>query len=187
VEKVKVSWTKALADLNVILLAIVYFLGVTSLYGYSIWLPSIISFIGKVNATIASFLSIVPYVIASISLILIARYADRRQNHRFVTFAVFLVAGIGLALSAATQSIFILSFMLFAIAAIGIYSFIATFWAVPQGYLSGDAAAAAIGLINAIGNLGGIAGPIVVGFLKSYTGSFVDGIYVMALFSILDW
>ncbi|ACR42885.1 MFS transporter [Saccharolobus islandicus] len=185
VEKVKVSWTKALADLNVILLAIVYFLGVTSLYGYSIWLPSIISFIGKVNATIASFLSVVPYVIASISLILIARYADRRQNHRFVTFAVFLVAGIGLALSAATQSIFILSFMLFAIAAIGIYSFIATFWAVPQGYLSGDAAAAAIGLINAIGNLGGIAGPIVVGFLKSYTGSFVDGIYVMALFSIL--
>jgi len=106
VEKVKVSWTKALADLNVILLAIVYFLGVTSLYGYSIWLPSIISFIGKVNATIASFLSIVPYVIASISLILIARYADRRQNHRFVTFAVFLVAGIGLALSAATQSIY---------------------------------------------------------------------------------
>ncbi|QGA53963.1 MFS transporter [Sulfolobus sp. E5-1-F] len=185
VDKVKVSWTRALADLNVILLAIVYFLGVTSFYGYSIWLPSIISFIGKVNATIASFLSVIPYVIASISLILIARYADRRQNHKFVTFLVFLVAGIGLILSAVTQSIFIVSFILFAIAAIGIYSFIATFWAIPQGYLYGDAAAAAIGLINAVGNLGGIAGPITVGFLKSFTGSFVDGIYAMALFSIL--
>lgn len=58
VEKIKVKWTKALGNRDVILLAIVYFLGVTSLYGYSIWLPTIISSIAKVNAAIASFLSI---------------------------------------------------------------------------------------------------------------------------------
>lgn len=96
-----------------------------------------------------------------------------------------MIAGIGLALSAATQSVFIISFILFAIAAIGIYSFLSPFWAVPQKFLQGDAAAASIGLINAVGNLGGIAGPIIVGFLKSYTGSFVDGVYAMALFSFL--
>lgn len=185
VEKVKISWVSALAHRDVILLAIVYFLGVTSLYGYSIWLPSIISFIAKVNASIASFLSVIPYIIASISLILIARYADKHQNHKLITSIVFMVAGIGLALSAATQSVFIISFILFAIAAIGIYSFLSPFWAVPQKFLQGDAAAASIGLINAVGNLGGIAGPIIVGFLKSYTGSFVDGVYVMALFSFL--
>lgn len=84
-----------------------------------------------------------------------------------------------------TVRVFIVSFILFAIAAIGIYSFIATFWAVPQKYLHGEAAAAAIGLINAVGNLGGIAGPITVGALESFTGSFVDGVLVMAMFSFL--
>ncbi|MEM4086212.1 MAG: MFS transporter [Saccharolobus sp.] len=185
VEKIKVKWAKALGNRDVILLAIVYFLGVTSLYGYSIWLPTIISSIAKVNAAIASFLSIIPYVIASISLILIARYADKKQNHKLVTFIVFLIAGIGLALSASTESIFILSFILFAIAAIGIYSFLSPFWAIPQKFLHADAAAASIGLINAVGNLGGIAGPIIVGFLESLTGSFVLGVYAMAAFSFL--
>lgn len=185
VDKVKVSWKKVLVDRNVLLLALVYFLGITSLYGYTIWLPSIISSIGKISASISSFLSIIPYVIASISLILISHYADLHQNHKFVTFLVFLVAGIGLALSAATVNLFIMSFALFTIAAIGIYSFIPPFWAIPQKFLKSEAAAAAIGLINSVGNLGGIAGPITVGFLKTYTGSFVDGVYAMAAFSIL--
>lgn len=185
IEKVKVKWTEALKDKDVLLLTLVYFLAVTSLYGYSIWLPTIISSIGKVNATVSSFLSVIPYVIASVSLILIARYADMHQNHKFVTFLVFMVAGIGLALSAVTVGLFVLSFALFTLAAIGIFSFIATFWAIPQKFLHGDAAAASIGLINAVGNLGGIVGPIAVGFLKTYTESFVDGVYAMAMFSLL--
>jgi len=182
-EKIKVKWTQALVHADVILLVIVYFLGVTSLYDYSIWLPSIISSLGKVNATVSSFLSIIPYAIASISLVLIARYTDKKQNHKIVTVTVFMVAGIGLALSALTHFVFAVSFALFTIAAIGIFSFLPPFWAVPQKFLHKEAAA--IGLINAIGNLGGIVGPIVVGFLQSYTNSFVAGVYAMALFSFL--
>ncbi|ARM75565.1 MFS transporter [Acidianus manzaensis] len=185
VSKAKIKWTTALKDRDVILLTIVYFLGVTSLYGYSIWLPSIISSIAKVNASLASFLSIIPYVIASISLIFIARYSDNHGNHKFITFIVFLIAGIGLALSALTESIFIASFILFSLAAIGIFSFLSPFWAVPQKFLQSDAAAASIGLINAVGNLGGIAGPIIVGGLQSLTSSFVAGIYSMAVFAFL--
>ncbi len=185
VSKIRVKWTKALASRDVILLAIVYFLGVTSLYGYSIWLPTIISNIAKVNASISSFLSIIPYIIASISLVFIARYSDRHQNHKFITFVVFLIAGIGLALSALSASIVVLSFILFAIAAIGIFSFLSPFWAVPQKSLEREGAAASIGLINAVGNLGGIVGPIVVGFLETFTGSFLPGIYAMALFAFL--
>lgn len=185
VSKMKVKWTQALASRDVILLAIVYFLGVTSLYGYSIWLPTIISNLAKVNASIASFLSIIPYVLASIALVFIARYSDRHQNHKFITFIVFLIAGLGLALSAVSASIVVLSFILFAISAIGIFSFLSPFWAVPQKALESEGAAAAIGLINAVGNLGGIAGPIIVGFLKTFTGSFLPEIYAMALFAFL--
>jgi predicted MFS family arabinose efflux permease len=184
-QQLKIKWTKALANRNVILLAIVYFLGITSLYGYSIWLPSIIKVIASVSASLASFLSVIPYAIASISLPFISRYADRKQNHKFVTVLVLIIAGIGLALSALTKEIFVLSFIFFIIAALGIYNFLPPFWAVPQKSLHGDAAAASIGLINAVGNLGGIAGPMIVGALESLTGSFMPGIYAMALFAFL--
>ncbi|MEM1814020.1 MAG: MFS transporter, partial [Thermoplasmatales archaeon] len=73
----------------------------------------------------------------------------------------------------------------FIIAAIGIYSFIPVFWTIPTEFLSEDSAAASIGLINALGNLGGIAGPIIVGYLESLTGVFTSGVYSLALFDVL--
>ncbi|QGR19764.1 MFS transporter [Stygiolobus azoricus] len=183
---VHTKWTRALADPDVIKLAIVYFLGVTSLYGYTIWLPSIISSFSGLSAALSSFLSAIPYLIASISLIFIARYADKKQTHKWVTFYVFLIAGIGLAASAAALRISaVLSFVFFVIAAIGIYSFLSPFWAIPTKFLKGESAAASIGLINAVGNLGGIAGPIIVGVLKAYTNSFLPGIYTMAAFAFV--
>lgn len=183
---VHTKWTRALADPDVIKLAIVYFLGVTSLYGYTIWLPSIISSFSGISAALSSFLSVIPYVIASISLIFIARYADKKQTHKWVTFYVFLVAGIGLAASSVAVRISaVLSFVFFVIAAIGIYSFLSPFWAIPTKFLKGESAAASIGMINAVGNLGGIAGPIIVGVLKAYTNSFISGIYTMAAFAFV--
>ncbi len=47
-------------------------------------------------------------------------------------------------------------------------------------FLSGTAAAGAIALINSIGNLGGFAGPYVVGMVKQTTHSFAGGMIVMA-------
>lgn len=181
----KIKWTRALVQVDVMLLALTYFLGVTSLYGYSIWLPSIIKSFEGVSPAESSFLSTIPYLIASLSLILIARHADRSGAHRKVTSLVFITAALGLFLSAALVGNPVVSFLFFSVAAIGIYSFLSPFWAVPSKFLSGEARAASIGIINAVGNLGGIAGPIVVGYIKAMTGSFVDGVYSMAIFSLL--
>jgi nitrate/nitrite transporter NarK len=55
------------------------------------------------------------------------------------------------------------------------------FWAVPTQFLSESAAAASIGLINAIGNLGGFVGPMVIGYLATRTHSFSPGLlYLVA-------
>jgi len=44
-----------------------------------------------------------------------------------------------------------------------------------------DAAAASIGLINAVGNLGGFVGPMVIGYLANRTHSFSPGLlYLVA-------
>jgi len=54
------------------------------------------------------------------------------------------------------------------------------FWALPTSFLSGTTAAAAIGLINSFGNLGGFVGPYVVGFLSTRTNSYYPGILYLS-------
>jgi nitrate/nitrite transporter NarK len=54
------------------------------------------------------------------------------------------------------------------------------FWAIPPMVLGGTAAAAGIGLINAIGNLGGFFGPSIMGTLRDMTGGYSGGLLVLA-------
>lgn len=77
------------------------------------------------------------------------------------------------------------SFIFFTISAIGIFSFLPIFWNIPQEALTRESSASSIGMINGLGNLGGIVGPILVGGLQSYTHSFVAGVYSMAVFVLL--
>jgi len=54
------------------------------------------------------------------------------------------------------------------------------FWTVPPLFLSGPAAAGAIALISVFANFGGILGPLIIGWLKTTTGSFSGGLYYVA-------
>jgi MFS transporter, ACS family, tartrate transporter len=58
-------------------------------------------------------------------------------------------------------------------------AFLPSFWPLPSEFLVASAAAAAMGLINALGNLGGFLGPYTMGFLRSRTGSFTPGLLVL--------
>ncbi len=67
---------------------------------------------------------------------------------------------------------------LFAVA-IAISAFTPTFWCVPSAMFTGTAAAAAIALINSVGNLGGYLGPTLLGKAKDATGSYAIGMLVL--------
>ena len=58
------------------------------------------------------------------------------------------------------------------LATIGIYAAIGMFWSLPHLDLDRHGAAAGLALVNSIGNLGGLAGPSIVGVIKQATGSF---------------
>jgi nitrate/nitrite transporter NarK len=68
---------------------------------------------------------------------------------------------------------------MFCVATAGLYSYLPSFWSLPTTFLSEAAAAACIGLINSVGNLGGFAGPYAVGFLSTRTGSYEAGVYYL--------
>ncbi|MCL4323356.1 MAG: MFS transporter [Candidatus Thermoplasmatota archaeon] len=182
---IKLPWQKALVQRDVLLLVLVYFFGVTGLYGYTIWLPTIIGSFVHVGAAQSSFLSDVPFIVAAIALVLILRYSDKSGNRKTLTALVFFVAAGGLFLSALLISNVVVSFIFFTISAIGIFSFLPIFWNIPQESLTRESSASSIGLINGLGNLGGIVGPILVGALESYTNSFVSGVYAMGVFVLL--
>jgi len=70
--------------------------------------------------------------------------------------------------------------VLFALAVLGVRSYITPFYALPKLFLEGPAAAGAIGFINAIANLGGLAGPWTLGKLSTKTGSYATGFVYLA-------
>jgi nitrate/nitrite transporter NarK len=59
------------------------------------------------------------------------------------------------------------------------YAYLPTFWAIPTEILSQSAAAAAVGMINALGSVAGFAGPYAFGYLHTRTGSFSYGLALM--------
>jgi nitrate/nitrite transporter NarK len=74
---------------------------------------------------------------------------------------------------------------MFCLAAVGIYGYLPGFWSLPTRFLTGTAAAASIGLTNSIGNLGGFAGPYVVGYLSKTTNSFFGGVVYLSLSALV--
>jgi ACS family tartrate transporter-like MFS transporter len=54
------------------------------------------------------------------------------------------------------------------------------FWSLPTAILTGTGAAAGLALVNATGNLGGLAGPTVMGVMKEATGTFTSGLLFLA-------
>ena len=96
-----------------------------------------------------------------------------------------MVSGSGLLLSLAARDHVTLSVSAFCLAAAGMYGYLPGFWALATSFLTGTAAAASIGLINSIGNLGGFAGPYVVGYLSKRTNSYVAGVTYLSLSALV--
>ena len=55
-----------------------------------------------------------------------------------------------------------------------------TFWTLPPSFLTGSAAAGGIALINSVGNLGGLVGPRIMGYVKVSNGGYSVGYLIMA-------
>jgi nitrate/nitrite transporter NarK len=74
---------------------------------------------------------------------------------------------------------------LFTLVGASYFAFTPVFWTVPTMFLSESAAAASIGLINSVGNLGGFVGPLVMGYLVNRTRSFTAGLlYLVGSFIV---
>ncbi len=113
-----------------------------------------------------TLIAAMPSCVGLVGILVIGWSSDRTGERRWHTALSMLLTSVGLVLSVALLDNTALAMSMFCLAAIGIYGYLPGFWALPTSFLSGTAAAASIGLINSIGNLGGFAGPYIVGYYE---------------------
>ena len=166
---------------DVILLTGCYFCAMTGSYGIAFWLPTILKRLSGQSDLKVTLLAALPYIAAFVAQQLNGWHSDKTQERRWHAAAPVFLCGLALAFAVAYRASLPASIALFIVAGGAFYGFQPVFWAVPTRFLSESAAAASIGLINAVGNLGGFVGPMVVGSLANRTHSFSAGLlYLVA-------
>src|ERR1700678_4417029 len=172
-------------DRNVILLTSVYFLGACAQYGFSFWLPKMIQKLSGFSSFQVAMIAALPFLASWPVMLLLSWSSDRTGERRWHTAAAYLVLAAGLAGGIWSGKSVPLGILMFSLAGIGITARLPAFWALPASLLGGSMAAASVGLINCIGNLGGFVGPYLLGVLSTATGGYSTGIWYLAGASVL--
>ena len=182
----RISIWRALYHRDVLLLTCVYFLGATAQYGFGLWLPKILQRLSNMSTFEVSMISAIPYLAAWPAMRLIGWNSDRTGERQWHVAGSYFACGVGLAGTLFTGGNIAAGIAMFAIAAMGINGRLPGFWALPSQFLGGTAAAASIGAINCIGNLGGFVGPYILGFLSDQSGgSYSSGVIFLSAAAFL--
>ena len=161
-----------LKDSRALVYGLLNFGMVCGVYGLGLWLPTIVDGLGHFGSTELGLLVMIPYAAALPFVHYWSKRSDRtgrRAWHASVSMGVAAVGLLGAGLTFLVSPV--AAMVLLSVASIGIYSAIAPFLAMPSSAFAGATAAAAIGLMNALGNIGGFVAPYIVGLLKTVTGT----------------
>jgi ACS family tartrate transporter-like MFS transporter len=172
------AW-RVMIEPRVLALCIVYIGSGTISYGVAYFLPQIIKGIG-ISVFATGFVAAIPALFGVAGMLTAGWYCDHSSQKRLVCGAVLLLAAVGVAGVGWVGS----SWLVLLPASLMAFFMDAsrpTFWSLPSMFLSRSGAAAGIALINSVGNLGGVIGPVAVGWLRDTTHSFAGGMYFIAL------
>jgi D-galactonate transporter len=179
------SFAAALTNPRVWLCTLIYFCIVSGNATIAFWTPSIIREIGvKDNFTIG-LLAAIPFIAGTIAMVWTGIHSDRTGERRIHCAVAGLLAAVGLVLTGALIGNAVAALAALTLAAVGILAAFPVFWALPQGFLAGTAAAGSIAVINSIGNLAGFVAPYMVGLSTSFTGSATSGLYFVAALELV--
>jgi len=167
---------QALRQRDVILLTLIYFLSNTGFYGFAIWFPTILKRASGLATGMVTLLVAIPYFVALTATLLNSWHSDRTRERLWHTALPLFIGSGALWLVIRSSSHLWTQLGFFTIFAACVHAYQPCFWALPTITLGESAAAVAIGLINAIGNLGGFVGPFIMGYMVDRTGSFTSGL-----------
>jgi len=173
----------ALTNWRVFTLAFINFCCIVGSVGIGLWLPQIVKGFGVSSSTVG-LITAVPYAVGAVCMVLWSRLARLRPNRIPYVVGALLLAAIALAISVALDEP-LPKMIAITVTIASILSFQATFWAIPSGFLTGRAAAGGLALIVSIGNLGGFAGPFLIGLIREATNNFTMSLLAVSLILLL--
>lgn len=165
------NYGEAFKSAKVITLSFQYFFWSIGVYGFVMWLPSIIKSASNMDIVAAGWLTSVPYALAAILMVALSYYSDRTQNRKSFVWISLLIGAIAFYGSYLVgSSNFWLSYFLLVIAGGAMYAPYGPFFAIIPEILPRNVAGGAMALINSFGALGSFIGAYIVGYLNSATG-----------------
>ncbi|MDQ6481133.1 MFS transporter [Dyadobacter sp. LHD-138] len=176
------NYAEAFKSPAVILLCFQYLLWSLGVYGFVMWLPSIIKSAPDMDIVTTGWLSAVPYILAIGGMLSASYFSDKSLNRRVFIWPFLLIASIAFfAAYLLGTTHFWISFGLLVIAGGALYTPYGPFFAVITEILPKNVVGGALGLINSIGALGSFIGSYLVGYLNGSTGGFESSYILMSI------
>ncbi|WP_285769432.1 MFS transporter [Peribacillus sp. SI8-4] len=165
------NYREAFKSRQVVILSIQYFMWSIGVYGFVMWLPSIIKQASNLDIVATGWLSSGPYLLAVIAMLALSYFSDKTLNRKTFVWAALLVGAIAFfgSFMIGTAN-FWLSYALLVIAGGAMYAPYGPFFAIIPEILPRNVAGGAMALINSMGALGSFVGAYFVGYLNGLTG-----------------
>jgi sugar phosphate permease len=166
------NYAEAFRSPKVIILALQFFCWSIGVYGFVLWLPSILKQGAHLDMIQAGWLSALPYLAAIIAMLAVSWGSDKIQRRKRFVWPPLLVAALAFYGSYALGSEhFWWSYSLLVLAGACMYAPYGPFFAIVPEILPSNVAGGAMALINSMGALGSFAGSYLVGYLNGATGN----------------
>ena len=176
--KKKYTVLQAFKDPKVLRLCLIYFLWVVGFWGFYFWMPTVLKQLSGWSTQLLGGAIAIPMTVALLVQFVIGWSSSKTGDKVWHVSLTLMVGAFGLALSPfATDTT--VALVLICLSAIGIHAAMGVWWTIPTTFLMGPAAAGSVALINSCGNLGGWVGPYMMGWIKTNTGAFDLGYFIM--------
>lgn len=181
------SFARALRTPTVAMLSVTYFLWSLGLYGFVLWLPTIIRRGSAQGMGLTGLFSAAPYLAAALTMLIISHIADKTLQRRKFVWPFLLLSGVAFFLSFATANWrFAVPYGFLILAGAAMYAPYGPYFALISELLPANVAGQSIAFINSCGALGAFAGSYFVGLLQGYTGSSRASFLAMSAFLVLS-
>ncbi len=181
----KYTVLKAFKDPKVLKLCLIYFLWVVGFWGFYFWMPTVLKELSGLSTSLLGGAIAIPMTAALVVQVILGHTSTRTGDKVWHVAGALFVGAVGLACSPHAGSLGMALFLV-CLSAIGIHAAMGIWWTIPTTFLTGPAAAASVALINSCGNIGGWVGPNMMAWVKTTTGSFDLGYYIMGAFMLLS-
>ena len=167
---------------DVLLLSAQYFCWSLGVYGFVLWLPTIVRRGAAASMAKTGLLSALPYCAAIVLMLFVSYVSDKTLKRESLVWPFLLVSGIALTGSfLLAEKSFTLTFICLVISGGCMYAPYGPFFAIVPERVPRNVAAEVMALINSCGALGGFAGSYLVGLLQAITGNARAGYMLMSL------